>query len=299
MKIAMCLVGHMNTFHRKRVHQPILKIIKNLNADVYVCTSTMMTSPQKLKHSEASKRGLKKVYIPQRQGCTTGAAAMTRMRNPHHYGWGLQIKSNLVTTYLNQKLGDTLKGIEILDQNIETINKNLPPHLWEYQRQAELLKFKKCFNMIEVAEAAKGVKYDAIIKCRLDVCLQNSRQSDVINKFLENILEKKDKCVVNLGGWSCPKSYNLRAFFYGFCYGDRSSMSKLANVIEIEDVQTYANRIASLGATVCQGAYLEPIVSHYLGTNDIKIEYEVNSKEKRSRKYAIVRDLPSADYFKT
>ena len=285
MKIAICLVGHMNTFHRKKVHGPILKMVEDLNADVYVCTSTMMTSPQKSMPLDATKRGFKRVYIPPRQGCLTV---------PHHYGWGLQIESNLVTTYLKQKLGDTLSGIKILDQDIETVNKNLPRYLWDYQKQAELLKLKECFSMIEETESAKGIKYDAVIKCRLDVCLQNSRQSDVINKFLE----KKDKCIVNLGGWPCPKSHNLRAFFYGCCYGDRDSMNKLANIIELEDVQVYANRIAKMGETVCKSAYIEPIISHYLKVNDIKIKYECNS-DKRSRKYAIVRELPSTDYFKT
>jgi hypothetical protein len=288
LNTAICLVGHMNTFHRKKIHEPILKIIKNLNADVYVCTSTMMTSPQKSKPLDATKSGFKKVYIPPRRGCLTV---------PHHYGWGLQMDPILTRAYLKQKLGDTLKDIKIIDQNIEAINKSLPPYLWEYQKQAELLKLKECFNMIEEVESTNGVKYDAVIKCRLDVCLKNPRQFDVIVKSIRNIIEKKDKCIVNLGGWACPKSHNLRAFFYGFCYGDRGSMNKLANIIKVEDTQIYDDRVAALGSTVCEGAYLEPIVSHYLDINGIRIEYECTGA-KRTRKYEIVRELPSVDYFK-
>ena len=281
LNVAICLSGHINTFHRKKVHEPILKIIKDLNADVYVCTSTMMSSPQKHKPTNAEKLGFKKIYIPPRPGRET----------PHHYGWGLQADPGSIATYVKQKLGSSLSEIKVIDQNIERINNDLPSCLWEYQRQSELLKLKECFNMIEEAECARGRKYDAVIRCRPDICLQNPKQSEVISRFLKNISKNKDNCIVNLGGWPCSKSHNLRSFFYGFCYGNRDSMKKLANIIEVEDIKIYEDQITAMGETLTTGSFLEAIVSHYIGNNNIKIGYECN-KDKRSRKYTIVRSLP-------
>lgn len=291
MKTAVCLVGHMNSFYDKEVHNPILKIIKDLDADVYVCTSTMLTS--KIGRHQpgdwlAKGYDFKKVVIPMREGCGKG---------PQHYGWGINIEPNLVRTYLKEKLGDKLVDIKILDQDIKTIRKNLPDNLWQYQRQSELLKLKECFNMIEEHESRKGFKYDAVIKCRPDVHLHNSDQSGVCDRFLRSIVEKKDRCVVNLGGWQCPKSHNKKAFFYGFCYGDRDSMNKMADIIELKEVQVYTDIILGRGETLCRGAYLEPIVSHHLGANDIRIEYEVYG-HKQDRKYRVRRVMPMLEKFK-
>jgi len=295
VKIAVCLVGHANSFFLKKVHGPILKMVEDLNADVYVCTSTLLTGKggqisQQALADFKKKSKCKKLYIPPRKGCSIKG---------DHYGWGTNIDSSLLKAYLKEKIKFNLMGIKILDQDIKALNSTLPSHLWQYQRQAELLKLKECFNMIEEHEIVSKTKYDAVIKCRLDLCLINPDQSNIIVKFVEDVIEKKQKCIVNLGGWPCPRSHNDRAFFYGFFYGDRKSMKKVADIIKLEDVKAYTDLILSKEQPLCRGSYLEPIVSHHLAKNDIEIKYEVSaSSRKKSRKYQIIRELPNPEKFK-
>jgi len=300
VKIALCLAGHLNTFWRTKTQ--ILDLVNETNCDVFCYTSNMLSSP--LRHCKGEDWGIlteqnktvTSLFIPPQKECSA-TSKWTRPSNNHsilrkkaHYGYGWNIEKSIIETFLSKTFDDNLKKYFVWEQDAKKINDNFPKTKWDHLRANELYKIFECHKLMEQYEKENNFKYDVIIRMRFDLGLKKKLYDETLINNEELKKTYGNQYIITVGGWDCPKSYKKIGFCHSFCYGHRDAIQSLVEIINIEDPKRYTEG--------CQpGAYLEPIMSHYLVHKKVGMVYLTNPHEHKHKKVRVVRGIASSKQY--
>jgi|10_taG_2_1085330.scaffolds.fasta_scaffold101488_1 hypothetical protein len=290
MKVALCLSGHINNFYGAR--KQILDLVDGTNCDVFCYTSDMMSCRLALckgklwKELKNKNKTIIKLVVPPKKECISKGS---KHAENDFYGYGWNVDKFVLENFLKKTFGSSLKKCFVWEQYRKEINDNPLKFKWDHIRKNELYKIYECHKLMEKYEQENNFKYDVVIRSRLDLQL----------KKMISLPFPGDKYIATLGGWPCPLSSNKKYFVPGFCYGDRESMRIFAELIEVKDSKKYTDKVyaTSNGHGPCKGAYLEPIVSHYLADKDINIIY-LTKGPKNNRPYKLIRGIPDYEKYK-
>ena len=289
MKVALCLSGHINNFYIAK--KQILNLVKEMKCDVFCYTSDMMScrvnfcKGEKWENIKNKDKSVINLYIPAMEECVSRGSKYAKKA---FYGYGWSVDKFIIEDYLKKTFGSSLKGCFVWEQYEGEVHGDPLKHKWDHLRKNELYKIYECAKMMETYEQKNNINYDVVISSRFDVHLE---------KMIS--LPSDDKYIATLGGWPCSLSSNKRYFVPGFCYGDRDSMRTFSEIAKVEDQKKYTDKVhaVSNGSGPCKGAYLEPIVSHYLVDKDINIIY-LTKGVKNSRPYKLIRGFPDYEKYK-
>jgi hypothetical protein len=223
MKVALCYSGQINRFwDAYQNHLQAFKIDDQV--DIFIYTSDAITQKKGMQPGIPPKDGVVIDYLPGHTGWRKMLGA---------YGTIYNVELEELTKKINQTCGDRLKKIVIENEDINEDNNEIEKITkWEWLKKRQLYKMHACNKLMHEYEKEQNIKYDLVIRSRLDSSFKVSIDAKKIIDLADGLENK----IFVFGGWKCPPTncFMDNYLFDGFAMATPPIMDIFCSLYEKE-----------------------------------------------------------------